>query len=303
MESLNKWLVGLDLTDLDQSIIKYTKLLSDILRPQHIEFVHIAHRLSDSVHLHLPDSLTLPPHDELKSAVEKKLFNVFSDADPVSCEILDGTVKFDLWRESYIKDIDLFIAGSKPKHKGRGLIPKKFVRKSFCSVLFIPEEAPDNINKIWVPIDFSEPSGEALNQALQMSQKVKPRAHVYAHHVYQLPHGYFYKGFPRNEIIRAIKQESENQYVEFVKQFNPQMLPLISCFTELFQSYAANSIKQEAEHQSADLIVMAAGGKSRLSRFFLGSETEELLQTEMQVPLMILKKKADHVRLWDLVNP
>ncbi len=303
MESLKKWLVALDLTDLDQNIIKYTKLLSDILRPQHIEFVHIVHRLSDSVHIHLPDSLIYPSHDELKSTVERKLFNVFSDADPFSCEILDGTVKFDLWRESYIKDIDLFIAGSKPKHKGRGLIPKKFVRKSFCSVLFIPEEAPDNISKIWVPIDFSEPSGEALNQALQMSQKVEPPAHVCAHHVYQLPHAYFFKGFPRDEIMQAVRQEAKNQYVEFTKKYNPNILPLISCFTELLQSYAANSIKQEAERQSADLIVMAAGGKSKLSRFFLGSETEELLQTEMQVPLMVLKKKADHVRLWDLVNP
>ena len=303
MESLNKWLVGLDLTDLDQSIIKYTKLLSDVLHPQHIEFVYVAHRLSDSVHIHMPQSLKYPSHEELGKIVEEEVFKYFSEDDPVSCKILDGTVKFDLWRESYIRDIDLFIAGSKPKHKGRGLFPKKFVRKSFCSVLFIPEETPESISKIWVPIDFSDSSGEALNQALHLSQTAEPPAQVYAHHVYQLPHLYYYEGFPRVDIMRAVRQEAENQYVEFVKKYNPNTLPLISYFTELIQSHAANSIKQEAERQSADLIVMAAGGKSRFSRFFLGSETEELLQTEKKVSLLILKKKMEHVRLWDLVNP
>ncbi len=303
MESLNKWLVGLDLTDLDQSIIKYTKLMSDVLHPQHIEFVYIAHILSDSVHIHMPNSMKYPSHEELLQSIEKEVFKCFSENDRISCRILEGTVKFDLWRESYIKDIDLFIAGSKQKHKGRGLIPQKFVRKSFCSVLFIPENAPNKISKIWVPVDFSESSGEALTWALQISQEVDPPAQVQAHHVYQLPNAYYYEGSPRDEIMRAIKLEAENHYLEFAKQYNPNTLPLSSCFTELLESYAANSIKQEAERQSTDLIVMAAGGKSRWSKFFLGSKTEELVHIEKQVPLLILKNKIEHVRLWDLVNP
>jgi nucleotide-binding universal stress UspA family protein len=47
---------------------------------------------------------------------------------------------------------------------------------------------------------------------------------------------------------------------------------------------------------------MGAGGRSRLSKIFLGSETEHMVQIETTVPLLIVKKKQNHVRLWDLMD-
>jgi nucleotide-binding universal stress UspA family protein len=302
METLNKWLVGLDLTEHDQSIISYTKKLSDILHPEHIEFVFIAQRLPDSIHVHLPDELKYPAYDDLFQQLKQEVHQYFGVADPVSCEVLDGPVQFDLWHETFVKDVDLFIAGSKPKHKGRGLFPKKFIRKSFCSVLFVPMDAPDTIEKIWVPTDFSEPSGQALELALHMSTKSDPPGLVWLHHIYQLPHAYYYEGFPKNEILEVIRKDAETQMASFVLAHNPGNEPIETRFTEIYQSYAADNIKMEAEGAAADLIVMASGGRSRFSKFFLGSETEQLVQQEVQVPLMVLKKKTDHVRLRDLYS-
>jgi len=300
MDPLKKWLVALDLTDHDQSILKYTKLLSDVLHPDHIEFVFISHRLADAVHIHLPQKLRYPAYDDLFEKLSREVYEYFSVEDPVSCEVMDGPVQFDLWKETYVKDIDLFIAGSKPKHRGMGLFPRKFVRKSFCSVLLVPEVDMEKLSKIWVPVDFSEQSGEALSMAIRMSQEVEPNAEVCAHHVYQLPHGYFYEGFPRDEILNAVKLAAEDQFDEFSRKYNANHTLLSSIFTELNKSYAANNIKQEAEAAEADLIVMASGGRSRFSNLFLGSETEELVQLVTKVPLLILKKKSDHVKLWDL---
>lgn len=303
MENLNKWLVGLDLTQHDESILKYTKLLSTILNPSHIEFMFITHRLADSVHVHLPPDLRYPAYDDILDKLKTEVSEYFSLDDAVSCEVVSGIVQFDLWRESYNKDIDLFIAGSKPKHKGRGLIPKKFVRKSFCSVLFIPEEAPDKISKIWVPIDFSESSGGALSHAVQMAQHFDPPAEVFAHHVYQMPHAYYYEGFPRDEIMRAVKGAAEDKYKAFNEQYNPDNFPVSDYLTHLSKSYAAEDIDREANQQRADLILMAAGGRSKFSKLFLGSETEQMVQREKQLPLMILKEKKNYVKLWDLLNP
>jgi len=296
-------MVGLDLTDIDESVLKYTKLLSDIIHPKYIEFVHIVHKLSDAVHIHLPNNLNYPSSDDLLEEMEKIVFKYFTGNDPITCEILEGSVKFDLWRESYLKDIDLFIAGSKEKHLGRGMIPKKFVRKSFCSVLFVPAEIPKGISKIWMPVDFSEPSGEAFDQALHLAQEADPPAEICAHHIYEMPHAYYYEGFPRDEIMRAIREEAEKKYQEFNKQYNLHNLPTTPFFTALRKSYAADHLKMDAEKQQADLIMIASGGRSRFSKFFLGSETEQLVQKEKQIPLLILKNKSEQVRLWDLLNP
>lgn len=303
MEALNKWLVGLDLTEHDQSILRYTKLLSDALRPESIEFVYVAHRLPDAVHIHLPTSLKYPTYDNLFQRLYQEVRKYFSDDHHISCEILDGPVQFDLWHETWVKEIDLFIAGSKPKHKGRGLFPRKFVRKSFCSVLFIPLEAPESIKKIWVPTDFSDRSGHALQTAIYLSKEMEQHADISLHHVYQLPHAYYYEGFPRFEILMAVKSAAEDKYNSFIKEFNQDNYPVTISYTELSGSYIATDIDLLAVENEADLILMAAGGRSRLSNIFLGSETDQMTQKEIRLPLMIIKKKQNHVKLWDLVNP
>ena len=303
MEALKKWLVGLDLTDHDHSILSYTKLLCDILSPDHIEFVYIADRLPDAVHIHLPEDLKYPSYDELFEKLNVEVRQYFPDQDHISCEVLDGPVQFDLWHETWAKEIDLFIAGSKPKHKGRGLFPRKFVRKSFCSVLLIPFDAPDNIDNIWIPTDFSERSGEVFEVAIHLAANMDQQPQLNLHHVYQLPHAYYYKGFPRAEILRAAKSAAEEKYKAFNQQYNPDNLPNNINYTELSGSYIATDIHNQAVSNQADLILMAAGGRSRLSTIFLGSETEHMAQNEHQVPLLIVKRKQNYVKLWDLVSP
>ena len=302
MNSLNKWLIALDLTEHDQSILKYSSLLSDILSPEHIEFVFIAQRLPDSVHAHLPNELSYPSYDDLLEKLKATAQPYFGETDHVRYEVLDGPVQFDLWHETFEKDIDLFIAGAKPKHKGRGLMPKKFVRKSFCSVLFVPSVIPENINKIWVPSDFSDNSGQALDLALNMYSNMDPNPEICVHHIYQLPHAYYYHEFPKNQILDAIRQEAETEFVEFTKNRVPDNIPINSCFSEIYNSYASNNIKEESEKADADLILMASGGRSRFAKFLLGSETDRLIELEVNVPLLILKEKKEHVKLWDLMS-
>ena len=292
METLKKWLVGLDLTDHDHSILSYTKLLFDTLQPDQVEFVYIAHRLPDAVHIHLPEDLRYPSYDELFEKLQTEVKAYFSDQSHIKYEVLEGPVQFDLWHETWVKEIDLVIAGSKPKHKGRGLFPKKFVRKSFCSVLLIPLEVPERINTIWIPTDFSKRSGLVFEAAIHLAKHMGSAPQLNLHHVYQLPHAYYYQGFPREKILGAVKNAAEDQYTEFNRQYNPDNFPNTINYTELSEPYIAMDIHNQAVSNQADLIMMAAGGRSRLSNIFLGSETEQMAQNEHLVPLLIAKRKT-----------
>ncbi len=303
MKTLKKWLVGLDLSDHDDAIIRFTKQLSDILRPEHIEFVHVSHQLPDAVHVHLPASLQYPTYDHLFDKLNKEVYKYYSSQDPVSCEVMDGPVQFDLWHETWVKEIDLFIAGGKPRHQGRGIFPKRFVRKSFCSVLFVPQEVPKQLDKILVPTDFSDRSGEALALALHMAAASGDNIDVVLHHLYKMPHAYYYQGFPKEEVLEAVKNEAQEECNSFLQQFNPDQSPLEITIKKLLTSFVAESVHQEAIQEEAGLILMAAGGKSRWSNIFLGSETEQMVQIEKEIPLLILKDRRNYVKLWELVNP
>ncbi len=303
MESLKKWLVALDLTEHDPSILSYTKLLSDVFQPDHIEFVYIADRLPDAVHIHLPEELKYPSTDEFLEKLNLEVQGYFSDKDRISCQILQGPVQFDLWHETWEKGIDLFIAGSKPKHKGRGLIPRRFVRKSFCSVLLVPFNVPQQIERIWIPTDFSRQSGEAYELAIQLVSGIKNKVELHLHHVYQLPHAYYYQGFPKETILDAIKNTAQDKCKAFNNRHNCDGFPYQMIYSELSGTYIASDIHSQALAHQVDLIFMAAGGKSRFSNLFLGSETEQMAQNEHLIPLFIVKQKRNRVKLWDLVNP
>jgi nucleotide-binding universal stress UspA family protein len=250
----------------------------------------------------LGNRLQVPSYDDLLEEMEALVYQYFDKDDPVTCEVLEGSVQLNLWQESFVKEMDLFIAGRKEKHLGRGLFPKKFVRKSVCSVLLVPPATKPEISKIWVPVDFSDTSGEALSQALHLAQEMNPVPEVVLHHIYELPHAYFYQGFPIEEAMNAMKLDAEQKCEEFLARFNNLNLPVTEVFTPLSLSYAAEHIKIEAEKADASLILLAAGGRSRFSKILLGSETEQIISKEHEIPVLVLKKRKERIGLMDVLN-
>ncbi|MCZ6900849.1 MAG: universal stress protein [Bacteroidetes bacterium] len=290
MENFKNWMVGLDLNSVDETILAYTQYLAEIFSPEKIHFVHIAN----------PEALSgkEPNKEAIKAEMEVLVGGYFKDHPGTICEVYDGKPLFELWRESYLHNTDLFIVGSKHPENGRGIMPKKFVRKSFCSVLFIPEETKPNIDKILVPTDFSEYSSVALQSAIEISAKVNSR--VLVHHVIDLPQSYGDQS--RQEVIDTMMKQAEEEYKQFIRQFPPSHLSIEPLFGVREYSYVAEHIKNEAEIKKVNLIIMSAGGKSRLSILFLGSETEKILQMEKEIPVMILKQKVKDVKLWDILT-
>ena len=94
----------------------------------------------------------------------------FTAQEDIVCEVNEGNSGVELWREAHLHSVDLFLAGSKPRSVGRGILPQKFVRKSTCSVCLVPEHPPALLRKIMVPTDFSEDATRALSLALSLAQ-------------------------------------------------------------------------------------------------------------------------------------
>ncbi len=302
MEKFKNWLVGLDFSEIDHSVISYTHFLSRIFRPREIEFVHVTEKIPDSVHDHLSQSLPIPGYEELVARMESAVGKIFGDQPGLSFEILDGAVNQELWTETYLKNTDLVIAGHKLPHLGRCLKINKFIHSSFCSVLLVPQRVHSSISKIWVPTDFSSASGNALDQALHLANEVNPPAEVYVHHVFSMPHAYYYQNFPEAEIMNAVKTDAERKCAKFCEKVNTYKLPLISVFTEQTKAYAAEHIKSEAESRQVDLLLIAASGRSKFTKILLGSEVRALVNLHPEIPLLILKDKSSHFRLWELMK-
>jgi nucleotide-binding universal stress UspA family protein len=295
MKVLKNWMVAMDFSDHDQTLIDYTYRLAQAFVPDEIIFIHITPRV-EIPHEFLEKEPT--SKKELLSQLEERVYQKFTDQGSVKCEVHEGTPYFDMWRESYIHHTDLIIFGEKNVKNGRKIVPENFIRKSFCSVLFVPR-AEFQVNRIWVPVDFSSGSKAALEFADQI-RATYHNAEIICHHVFETPSLNLVAKEQQEDYIKYYKQHSQEKMKVFIKPLKIKEVKF-HCTPWVYVK-PSDHVKEEAEAHNADLIVMSSGGKNRISSFLLGSNTMEMVQLEKHLPVLILKEKIDRVKAWDILT-
>lgn len=152
------------------------------------------------------------------------------------------------------------------------------------------------MNKIIVPIDFSEHSEYALETAAILAKK--NNAEIVALHMLEMA----------NNVIIDSNEEQQMQTVFFLKLAEKR-------FQEFLEKPYLNDIKitpvvkhfkvfrevnDVAEEHNADLIVMGSHGSSGLSEIFVGSNTEKVVR-HSSVPVLIVKQKPVNLKFETVV--
>jgi nucleotide-binding universal stress UspA family protein len=238
---------------------------------------NLSHRLPDMEELYL----LLEEHAEtqMKAAIEehgRAGFTIKSDqvrAISAAGAILDYATE---------NEIDLVVMGT---HGRRGLrrlllgsVAEEVVRLAPCPVLTVPEREdgarPGHMERIVVPVDFSEHAKLALAYAVQLADVYEAKLHL-LHVVDEVIYPDFYP--PVIPSGGSITEELRDQSLE-------RMRGLLSGFegadaaVHVRAGRAAPEIADFAEGQSADLVVMASHGLTGISHVLLGSVTEQLIR-------------------------
>ncbi len=152
------------------------------------------------------------------------------------------------------------------------------------------------MNKIIVPIDFSEHSEYALEAAVKLAKGND--AEIIALHMLEMS----------DSVLTSTDSEQQQKAVFFLKlaekRFNEfldkpylkdaNVTPLVKHF-KVF-----SEVNDVAKDQGADLIVMGSHGTSGLSEIFVGSNTEKVVR-HSEIPVLVLKHKFNKDHLKDVV--
>ncbi len=144
------------------------------------------------------------------------------------------------------------------------------------------------MNKILIPIDFSEFSENALEVAANLAKKFD--AHLIVLHMLGLSEAIFTKDetqeFMEAQYYMKLAKKRFNSFLD--KPF----LKGIKVF-EIVQNYKDfNEINDIVKEQEIDLVVMGSHGASGLSGLFVGSNTEKVVRT-CEVPVLVIKKRRE----------
>jgi nucleotide-binding universal stress UspA family protein len=143
---------------------------------------------------------------------------------------------------------------------------------------------------ILVPIDGSRLSYKALKEAVMIARQGNGRLllfHVVA--PYQMPvyaEGMTVPSLPRAAAMKASAGRASRILAAAEKKARAAKVPASRAWA--ISGAPHDAIVEIARRRRCDLIVMASHGRSGLSRFLLGSETQAVL-SQVKVPVLVVR--------------
>ncbi|MDT0678086.1 universal stress protein [Autumnicola musiva] len=285
MKRIKNILVALDLSVMDEKVIKYTSFIAAKLKVENVYFVHNIkkYEISDLFEEHLKDiNLDEVIGEELNEKVKVNF------KASVNWEVL---ISEDPYSETLIKyiaekyQVDLAIVGNKKNERGTGVVSGKLLRLLRCDVLAVPASANEKIDVIWAAIDLSQESRKIFTRTREIQED--NGSILKAVHVYSVP-----VQFSPYISPEAMEPKVEKHVNEKINKFLNKLEYPHSVEPIIFlgrESGAARKIQTKMLSGGIDLLMVSDKGGNNFSPFAVGTVTEELFNADLDVPLWVVK--------------
>ncbi|MEQ8549985.1 MAG: universal stress protein [Cyclobacteriaceae bacterium] len=302
MTEKSRILVGIDLSETDEYLLKFLRILSPHVDFEKIYLFHI-HSLK-----HIPDKIknkylsdNVPEDESIRASLKILKEKYFDEADQkkVEVEVRDGNPEKDMLRWTRSNNIDLLILGKKPDSSGSGKLAKKMVNLADASVLLIPKVKLKKTETIYVALDHSEVSIMAIKIAIDLAKKIG--AKIICHHVYRVPSGYHTSGKSYEEFAEIMRKNAEEQTQEMLKDMAVGDAKLNFEYSLDKDDDPAKVIASFSKDLQPDIVFIGSKGRTAAASLLLGSVAEKCLDYITQTPVYVVKKEGDNLDFIDMI--
>ncbi|MDW7691067.1 universal stress protein [Flammeovirgaceae bacterium SG7u.111] len=307
MYDISRLLVILDKDKDDAQLIKSVGNFCKRAPVLQVYFLHVAKSLE------IPDDLKekypnlLAPVDEsIRKEIETEVEKSFIDSPDVAIEVLveEGNEVKTILKKIKIKEIDLTIINLDKENKKSTHLVEKVVQLAKCSVVVVPKDRvihDREINKMLVPIDFSETSKMAVQMALAF-QKGLDNAEIIFQHVYSVPAGYHTSGKSYEEFAKVMEENAKKMHKKFTANIEMGEVKSKCIYTLDENEEPSDKIHLAALEEKVNAIAIGSKGRSGAASFLLGSTTERLLRYHADLPIFVVKDKKEQFDIFDALK-
>lgn len=304
MHTIKKVLVALDLTEMDNQLIKFVTFLFKFESIEEVCFLNVIK------YFQFPDEIKKEFPDIENKTISDRLQLMRSQTDPfLNDDIrkikIDYVVKIGSPAKKIIEyadkqTFDLIIVGRKINFEGSGVISYRLARRATCSLLIVPEGSEPRVKKLLVPVDFTECADMAMQESIEIA--LANNAEIRCLHVYNVPVGYHYTGKSYEEFGTVMEKHAYRDITAFLSKFDLKGVKVeIKLALDKNDNYVDN-ICDTAGESCVDLIVMGALGRTPTTAFFLGSMAERLIHLNQIFPLLIIRPKGKSAGIIDYIK-
>jgi nucleotide-binding universal stress UspA family protein len=293
MYRYRRLLVGLDLSDIDTDLVRYTGLIAQMAGSESARFVHVTSGADAASEI--SGDAPSPDDDHVRDEHLRARVEAHFDGPEglqLTVDDVTGVPLVELLRLARDRDKDLVIVG---RDREGGTLSEKVARKAPCSVLIVPPGAPGRITCVLVPTDFSTHSADAVDVAVAFAQAAGLKR-VDLLHVYKLPTSYLKLGKTEDEAQEKLRHALMDRAQAFLSQVD--LRGLEAEMHLVTGDSPVETIRSEAEQLGADLVVAGTRGRTDVSAVLLGSVAEQLVRSA-PVPVVAVKRKGATLPLLD----
>lgn len=291
-------LVCLDLSEMDDSLIRYSNFLVEKFKPKTVTFLHVikSYEIPPEMIAAFPH-LDQPLTEIVKEELQEKTDAIFLHKNKVKTQVkvLEGSTTDNIVRYARENNITFTLMGKKIGYEGRGGIVRKVISIIPSTVLLISETTQPRIEHVMVRMDFSKMSALALKMALRLGELTG--AKISCHHAYKLPLKYFPVNSPENDkkLMTHVEKHGRKEYQKFMKKLGLDD-EKIQCANSLDpENDEAHILYKQALTINADMIVIGSKIKSELADIIIDSTSEKLASAEKNIPVLIIKDRKQTI--------
>ncbi|GAB3204341.1 nucleotide-binding universal stress UspA family protein [Pontibacter aydingkolensis] len=284
MIKIDAMMVCLDLSDIDEKLVAFSRTICERMQVGKVYFVHNIklYELGDDFREMFGDvDLAQEVEGNINDIVDEQFANKTAYEVLVSEEPNTEVILADLVKRYNIK---LTLLGKKMSTKSTGSLGTKLLRILPCSVLVFPETASFNIQKVLVPIDFSDTSVHALRLSKNLSDQLGLQLEIM--HVYRLP-SQFFPLISEEKAVRKAEEVVKGKFADLQKRHN-EIAGIPYTLVRAANKSIAERISLHLEKGRHDLLVLGLKGNNPLPSLSLGSVPTEMYNTDINVPLWLV---------------
>lgn len=295
MYQIKKIIVCLDQSEMDKTLVKFAAFIAKSNQSKKIYFTNIIRNLS------IPKDVLAEFPNLINNMVEERKSQmkqvVKENLDPdleinTSFVVREGQLSKKILKLASEKSADIILVGKKTTISGSGVITQRLARRASCSLLIVPENSNPKVKRILVPSDFSDYSKDALEEAIEITEKNGGKSEILCQNVYSVPSGYHFTGKTYEEFSAIMLKHAEVNYKKFIRKIDTKGYKIKPLYTKDEDDDPVIDIINKAQEIEANLIIIGAKGRTAATALFIGSLAERLIQVNNKVPLLVTRPKG-----------
>lgn len=288
-------LAGLELGPSDIPLLRYIDYLSTEIPIGRLNFVHVIPRVRLFSTVEEEQSFFEENYqraDELYEKIRTEIsgWGFAKRSSHIDFAVRIGNPLEELLHQANGLQPDLVVIGQRGDKSHHGILARNLARKVRSNALVVPQNAPQKLDHLLIPLDFSKYSVKALRLAIQIRKWLKRDLKISCLHVYELPNIPMDRTASREQTLDLLRSDRKKTFESFLEKHFPNEVGKLEIALVMKDNKSiAQLIDQYAEKHGVDLTLIGAIGHSRVELLLMGSVTEKYLTMNKRIPTLIIK--------------